>query len=87
MNFLLDPRLFNYVILTLYVCNTDVVERLVTIEWGGVTAPDDNQTLIVPAHETALVTPGLILTGGLAVRAFASAANVLVAFGWVNRIA
>ena len=72
---------------TLYVCNTDVAARLVTIQFGGTTSPDDKLTLEVPAGETVLVVPGLILTGGLLVRAFGSAANVLVAFGWVNRIA
>ncbi len=73
--------------ITAYVCNTDTVERMITFEMGGTTSPDDHLTLIVPAFETALVVPGLILTGGVILRAFGSAANVLVVFGFVNRIA
>jgi hypothetical protein len=70
----------------LWVTNTDAVERKVTVEFGGVTAPDDNPTMNIPAGETLLVLPGLVLSGGLNVKAFGSAANVLVAFGFVNRI-
>lgn len=71
---------------TVYVTNTDSVDRAVTIEWGGTTAPDDNLKAIIPAGETVLVIPGLIVTGSVVVKAFGAAANVLVAFGYVNRI-
>jgi hypothetical protein len=72
--------------LSMYVTNTDTVDRAVTIEFGGTTAPDDNLKAIVPAGETILVVPGIPLTGGVAVKAFGAAANVLVVFGYVNRI-
>ncbi len=71
---------------TAYVTNTDTVDRTVTFEMGGTTSPDDLLILNVPTGETVLVVPGLIMTGGVVVRAFASAANVLVVFGFVNRI-
>jgi hypothetical protein len=71
---------------TIYVTNTDTVDRSITIEFGGVTAPDDNLKQIIPAGETVLVVPGIPLTNSLVVKAFAAAANVLVAFGYVNRI-
>ena len=70
----------------LWVTNTDAVERKVTVELGGVTAPDDNLIMNIPAGETLLVVPGLVLSGAVNAKAFGSAANVLVAFGFVNRI-
>ena len=70
----------------LWVTNTDTVERKVTVEFGGVTAPDDNLVMSIPAGETLLVLPGLVASGSVNVRAFGAAANVLVAFGFVNRI-
>jgi hypothetical protein len=70
----------------LWVTNTDSVERKVTVEFGGTTAPDDNITMNIPAGETLLVVPGLVISGGLNVKAFGAAANVLVASGFVNRI-
>lgn len=72
--------------LYLWVANTDSVERKVTVELGGVTAPDDNLPMNIPAGETLLVVPGLVVSGSVNVKVFGSAANVLVAFGFVNRI-
>lgn len=71
---------------TLYATNTDSVDRVLTIEWGGVTSPDDLIKMTIPAGETVLVVPGLIVTGSVAVAAFAAAANVINVFGYVNRI-
>jgi hypothetical protein len=70
----------------LYATNTDSVERKITIEQGGTTAPDDNLTMNIPPGETLLVVPGLIINNGLAIKAFGAAANVLTVFGWANRI-
>lgn len=74
--------------LYIYVYNSDTVGRTVTFEWGGVTAPDDNLAFLVPAQTVLLCAPGLSLQNGLVIRAFGSAANVLVATGgsYVNRI-
>ncbi len=70
----------------IWITNTDTVDRKVTIEFGGTTAPDDNLTINVPTGETVLVVPGIPLTNSLLVKAFGAAGNVLVAFGYVNRI-
>lgn len=73
----------------LWVTNTDTVTRTITIQWGGTTDPDN---LIAKAYSItansppALIVPGLVLNGGLIVRAFASTANVLLVSGYVNEI-
>ena len=73
--------------ITAIVTNTDIVDRTITFEFGGVTAPDDNMTFIIPAGETVMCIPGIPLTNSLVVRAFcAAAANKLIVFGFVNRI-
>lgn len=72
--------------LWIFLTNTDTVDRKVTIEFGGTTAPDDNITMNVPAGETIPVITGQVLTNSLVVKAFGAAANVLVASGYVNRI-
>lgn len=73
----------------LYAENTDTVTRRLTIEFGGVTSPDN---LIIqdipPGLGSFLVIPGIRLGGlgvALTVGAFASAANVIVITGNVNR--
>lgn len=69
------------------VFNSDTVDRVVTIEFGGTTAPDDNIVMTIPSKAGLVrVVDGLILQNGAVVKAFASAANVLVAFGFVNAI-
>ncbi len=70
----------------IFVTNTDTVDRKVTIEFGGTTAPDDNITMSVPTGETIPVVTGQVLSNSLVVKAFGAAANVLVASGYVNRI-
>lgn len=70
----------------IFLTNTDTVDREVTLEWGGVTAPDDHLKFTVPAKETILAAAGSPLSGSVLVRAFAVAANVINAVGYVNRI-
>jgi hypothetical protein len=71
----------------LYAVNTDTVPRKLTIEWGGTTAPDDLIEITIPPESGPIcVIPGWVLSGGLVVRAFAAAANVIVINGFVNRI-
>lgn len=77
---------------TLYAYNSDTVAIALTVEWGGVTAPDDNIVVsIPPAAGLTLVVPGLVLTGdgssGRTVAAFAGTANKIVITGFVHRIA
>jgi hypothetical protein len=71
----------------LYACNTDSSDRKLTIEWGGTTSPDDLTEVTLTAEAGwVLVVPGLLLNGGLLVKAFAAAANVVEMNGYVNRI-
>lgn len=75
----------------LYAQNTSTSPVLLTVEYGGTTAPDQNiQVTIPPQSGLTLVVPGLVLTGtGAAannVTAFAGTANVLTISGYVNRI-
>jgi hypothetical protein len=73
--------------LWLFAYNSDSVSRLLTIEFGGTSAPDDNiKATITSQSGLTMVVPGLILSGGVAVKAFADSANVVVIFGFVNRI-
>jgi hypothetical protein len=77
--------------LWLYAYNSDTAAIVLTIEFGGATAPDDNIKLSIPATSgLTLVVPGLILSGtGAAastVAAFAGTTNKIVITGYVNRI-
>jgi len=74
----------------LYAVNSDSTDRKLTIEWGGVSSPDDliEQTITAESG-LLLVVPGLIIKGNataLIVRAFAASANVVMIGGYVNRI-
>ena len=70
----------------LWLANTTTADVIVTVEFGGVTSPDDLLKFTVPAGEVILAVAGLTLTGGLVVRAFAGTANVVNMAGYVNRI-
>lgn len=74
----------------LYAQNTDTSPRKLTIEWGGVTSPDDLIEITIPAESgLTLVVPGLVLKGNatqLVVKAFAATTNVVTIHGYVNRI-
>ena len=71
----------------LWAVNSDSSARKLTIEFGGVAAPDDLIEVTIPAEDGLyLVVPGLTLTNSLVVRAFAATANVLSINGFVNRI-
>jgi hypothetical protein len=71
----------------LWCVNSDTTDRKLTIEFGGVAAPDDLIEVTIPAEDGLyLVVPGLTLTNSLVVRAFAATANVLAINGFCNRI-
>lgn len=72
----------------LYANNTDPSTAYkLTLEWGTTTAADGNIELsIQPESGLVLVIPGLVLNNGLVVKAFASAANVILLTGYVNTI-
>jgi hypothetical protein len=72
----------------LYAVNTSTSAVKLTVEYGAATAPDNNIELTVAAESgLVLVSPGLILNGGLTVKAFAATASVIVLYGYVNKIA
>lgn len=74
----------------LYAMNNDTADRELTIEFGGVSVPDDLIRFTVPFKSGLfLITAGLIIKGNatpLVVRAFAATANVISIGGYVNRI-
>jgi hypothetical protein len=76
----------------LYAANIDSTARTLTIEFGGVTTTSDliQQSIAVTPSGLVLVVAGLILRGtgaaATTVTAFASTANKIEIFGFVNRI-
>ncbi len=71
----------------LYLYNSHTADVEVTLEFGGVTVPDDQIVMTIPFDAgLVLVLPGLILNGGVVLRAFAATVDVIVATGYVNRI-
>jgi len=73
----------------LYAHNSSAATVKLTLEWGEATAPDGNIEINIGAEGTGLVlvSPGLLLTNSLVVKAFAGTANVVTLTGYVNRIA
>ena len=73
----------------LYAHNSSASMVKLTLEWGEATAPDGNIEINIGAEGTGLVlvSPGLLLTNSLVVKAFAASANVVTLTGYVNRIA
>jgi len=74
----------------LYAYNNHSADILLTIEFGGVTAPKDviKQT-VTTRSGLVLVCAGLVIQGNASakvVRAFAATASQISIFGYVNRI-
>jgi hypothetical protein len=73
-------------VITLYASNTDTVVRTVTLQWGASgTGPDDYMYFDIPPRTTVLLITDLLLQNSLTLYAFASAANVVNIFGFMNR--
>lgn len=84
-------------LLTLDLENTDTVARPYTVQWGGVTSPDDSMTGLILAGQTARICTQKPIRNALVVKIFSGtmtwidlvsytgAANVLSAHGWVQR--
>ena len=66
--------------------NISASEVIVTVEFGGVTSPDDLIQVKVPANSTVNLVSGNPLSGGLVMGVFAGTANVISVKGYVNRI-
>ena len=71
-----------------YASNSDTTDRKLTLEWGGVTDPDDLIEVYIPP-EAGLVPVALRLPlkNSLVVKAFASVADVVLLTGGATRIA
>lgn len=71
----------------IWATNSDSSVRTLTIEFGGTTSPDDLIQVSLPVQAgMTLIVPGFPVQGGVVVRAFAAAANVVKVGGFVNRI-
>ena len=71
----------------LWAVNSDTTDRKLTIEYGGVAAPDDLIEVTIRAESgLVLIVPGMVLQNSLVIRAFAAAANVVMVGGFINRI-
>lgn len=66
--------------------NTSSSAVKLTVEWGGVSSPDDLIEITIPAESGfSEVISGSVLQNGAVVRAFAAQADVIVLHGYVNR--
>jgi len=71
-----------------YAYNSSASAVVLTMEYGGVTSPDNQIKISIPATSgLTTVVPGLLLQNSLVVRAFAATANVITLSGYVNRVA
>lgn len=71
----------------LYAFNSHSADVMLTIEWGGVTDPDDIVEVTIPYRAGWVpVVPGYLLQNSLVITAFASVANVITIQGWNNAI-
>jgi hypothetical protein len=77
--------------LWLYAYNSSSSPVVLTIQWGGITAVDNEYKISIPSTSgLTLIVPGLILTGdgttATTTRAYAGTTNVITVSGYVNRI-
>lgn len=73
-------------VVTIYAMNSSTDSKLLTLEWGGTTDPDDHIDMVIPSNGLGLVPVviDLPIRNSLVVKAFAETANVIVLFGFVN---
>jgi len=71
----------------LWAFNAHTADVVLTIEFGGADAPDQNIIVTIP-YKAGLVpvVPGLILQNEATVKAFAATTNVITITGFVNAI-
>lgn len=71
----------------IWAVNSSGSDVKLTIEFGGATSPDCLiEKTIVAEDGLALIVPGIRVTGGIEIRAFAATANVIMCAVNVNRI-
>ena len=68
-----------------WACNTNTSTVVLTIEFSSA-AVDDNIKVSINPNETVLVIPGIPLRNGLTVKGFATVANKVNCFGFINKI-
>jgi len=75
-------------ILTIFAYNSDTVDRKLTLGWGGTSSPDDliDITLQPNANGMTLIVADLPIRNSLVVKAACDTTNVVMLFGYVNRI-
>lgn len=77
-------------VLYLFAVNSSASPVDLTIEFGGFDSPDDTITATIPATSgmvEVVVVPGFPLEDGLAVRAFAADADVVMIGGYAQLVA
>jgi hypothetical protein len=71
----------------LWAYNSSLTDLTLTLEWGGVTVPDDNIAIMIPCLVGLVpLTPGLVLHNSKVIRAFAGLTNIITIVGFVNQI-
>jgi len=71
----------------LYASSITTADVVLTIEWGGVAAPDDNLIQTIPGKEgDFLMVSGKTLGNGKTIQAFAAVANTIMISGFVQRL-
>ena len=71
----------------IWAYNSHTSAVVLTIEFGGVTDPNNHIVKTIPVDDGLyLILPGIVLNGGLIVRAFASVASKIVISGYVNQM-
>lgn len=71
----------------LWVTNNHTATVGLTVEWGGNSSPDDLIQQSIPSKTGLyLLVPGIRVNNGIAIRAFATVANVVNILSNVNRI-
>lgn len=75
----------------LWCVNSSTTAVKLTVQYGGTTSPDNDVEVTVPGESgLMLVVPGFPVTGtgaaATTIYAFAGTTNVLVIYGYVNRI-
>lgn len=71
----------------LWAFNSHTSTIVLTVEFGGATAPDQNIVVTLAAKSGLIpIVPGLILQNGTTVKAFADTTNKITISGFVNAI-
>ena len=74
-------------LITLYAVNQDTANRDLTIAWGAETDPDNLMTVTVPFKAgPVLICDRVPIMNSLVIGAWASAANVVMVYGYVSRV-